>query len=263
MPDYRARLSVFVLAAVICLQIGACGTMPRTADGSRLPPTPGDPWEPLNRPIFLFNGGFDRVTFKPVAKGYQKIVPKFLRLGVTNFSKNLRAPLNIINHFLQGKPREGFRQTGRFVMNSTFGIGGLMDVATGEGLDQKNEDFGQTLAVWGVPNGPFVIVPFLGPRTLRDALMDPLNILADPLLHYNDSSVRDKIYLVRAIDLRARLLLAAKTAEDSYDPYVRVREAFLQRRQGQIDDIDGSDPTDVPADDADEFHDLPEPEEDY
>jgi len=263
MPNRRARLSVIVLAAVICLQIGACGTMPKAADGSRIEPTPGDPWEPLNRPIFLFNGGFDKVTFKPVAQAYRIIVPKFLRLGVTNFSKNLRAPLNIINHFLQGKPREGFRQTGRLVMNTTFGIGGLMDVATDAGLELKNEDFGQTLAVWGVPDGPYVVVPLIAPATLRDALMIPLNILADPLLQYNDSSVRDKVYLIRAIDLRERLLDTGKVIEGSYDPYVRAREAYLQRRQGQIDDIDGSDPTDVPADDVDEFHDMPEPEEDY
>ena len=262
MPDSFVRLSVLILALSICLQIGACGTMPRAADGSRIEPTPEDPWEALNRPIHLFNGGLDRVTLKPIARGYQIVVPKFLRLGVTNFSRNLRAPLNIINHFLQGKVRDGFGQTGRFLMNTTFGIGGLLDVATGEGLVQKNEDFGQTLAVWGVSNGPYVIIPFLGPSTLRDATMMPLNILADPLWHYDNSSVRDKLYLVRAIDLRARLLAVSKTAEDAYDPYVRMRTAFLQRRQGQIDDIDGSDPTDVSAD-GDDYSDLPEPDDDY
>ncbi len=260
MPDYRTRLSALVLAAVICLQIAACGTMPRAADGSKLEPTPHDPWEPLNRPISLFNGGLDKVTFKPLAKGYQIIVPKVLRIGVTNFSKNLRAPLNIINHFLQGKPREGFRQTGRFVMNSTFGIGGLMDVATGAGLELKNEDFGQTLAVWGVPNGPYVVVPFIGPSTLRDAMMVPLNILADPLLHYNDSSVRDKVYLIRAIDLRARLFASETLVEDAYDPYVRIREGYLQNRQGKIDDVDDIDNADQPADDYDDWED---PDEEY
>ncbi len=259
MPDYRTRLSAFVLAAVICLQIGACGTMPRAADGSKLAPTPHDPWEPLNRPIFLFNGGLDRVTLKPLAKVYQIIVPKILRIGVTNFSKNLRAPLNIINHFLQGKPREGFRQTGRFVMNTTFGIGGLMDVATDAGLELRNEDFGQTLAVWGVPNGPYVVVPFIGPRTLRDAMMIPLNILADPLLHYDDSSVRDKVYLIRAIDLRARLFASETLVEDAYDPYVRIREGYLQNRQGKIDDVDNAD---QPADD-DDYDDWEDPDEEF
>jgi len=259
MPDSFVRLSVLILALTLCLQIAACGTMPRAADGSKLAPTPHDPWQPLNRPIFLFNGGLDRVTLKPLAKGYQIIVPKILRLGVTNFSKNLRAPLNIINHFLQGKPREGFRQTGRFVMNTTFGIGGLMDVATGAGLELKNEDFGQTLAVWGVPNGPYVVVPIIGPGTLRDALMIPLNILADPLLHYNDSSVRDKVYLIRAIDLRARLFASETLVEDAYDPYVRIREGYLQNRQGKIDDADNADRS---ADD-DDYDDLEDPDEEF
>ncbi len=259
MPDSRVRSSVLILAIFTCLQIGACGTMPTAADGSKLERSPHDPWEPLNRPIHLFNGGLDRVTFKPLAKGYRKVVPKFMRLGVTNFSKNLRSPLNIINHFLQGKAGDGFRQTGRFLMNSTFGIGGLMDVAADAGIPQKNEDFGQTLAVWGVPDGPFVIVPFLGPRTLRDAVMIPLNILADPLLHYNDSSVRDKVYLVRAIDLRARLLDVGARAEDAYDPYVRIREAYLQHRHGLINDVGEGDA----AEDDDPYADYPDPDEEY
>lgn len=266
MPDSFVRLSVLILALTLCLQIAACGTMPRAADGSRIEPTPGDPWEPLNRPIFLFNGGLDKVTFKPLAKGYQIIVPKVLRLGVSNFSINLRAPLNIINHFLQGKPREGLKQTGRFVMNSTFGIGGLMDVATGAGLPERKEDFGQTLAVWGVPNGPYVVVPFIGPRTLRDAVMIPLNILADPLLHYNDSSVRDKVYLLRAIDLRARLFAAESLVEGAYDRYVRIREGYLQRRQGQIDDKDYDGDVnagDASEDDDDYYDDMEDPDEGY
>ena len=262
MPHSRVRLSVLIFALTIGLQIAACGTMPRAADGSKIEPTPGDPWEPLNRPIHLFNGGLDKVTFKPAAQVYQIIVPKVLRLGVTNFSLNLRAPLNIINHFLQGKPREGLKQTGRFVMNSTFGIGGLMDVATGAGLPETKEDFGQTLAVWGVPNGPYVVVPFIGPRTLRDAVMIPLNILADPLLHYNDSSVRDKVYLIRAIDLRARLFASETLVEDAYDPYVRIREGYLQNRQGKIDDKD-VDADDASEDDDDYYDDLEDPDEEY
>ncbi len=251
------RLPVLLLAVLACLQCSACATQPTAADGSRLERSPADPWEPLNRSIHSFNGGLDRVTLKPLAKGYQKVVPRFMRLGVTNFSKNLRSPLNIINHFLQGKFGDGFGQTGRFLLNSTFGIGGLFDPATSAGLEQKNEDFGETLAVWGVPNGPYVIVPFLGPRTLRDATMIPLNILADPLWHYKDSSVRDKVYLVRAIDLRARLLGAEKLLiKDAYDPYIRIREAYLQRRKYLI--ADGELP-----EDEDPYGDLPDPDEEY
>ncbi len=251
MPKSVDNLPVFVLAAIVCLQCSACATQPTAADGSKSERSPADPWEPLNRSIRMFNGGLDAVTLKPLAKGYQIVVPSVIRSGITNFSRNLRSPLHIINHFLQGKIGSGFKQTGRFVMNSTIGIGGLIDVATDAGIDVEIEDFGQTLAVWGVPSGPFVIVPFLGSSTLRDATMLPLNFLADPLLHYNNSSVRDKVYLVRAIDLRARLLSVEELLlKDAYDPYITLREAYLQRRKYLIFDGD-------PPDIYDEF---PDPE---
>ena len=241
------RLGGFVLAALVCLQLGACATQPAAADGSaangsKPARSPADPWEPLNRPIHIFNAAVDGVSLRLLAKGYQKVVPAFMRRGVGNFSQNLRSPLHIINNFLQGKIRSGFRQTGRFVMNTTFGIGGLMDVATDAGIEVEIEDFGQTLAVWGVPDGPFVIIPFLGPSTLRDATMIPLNFLADPLLHYDNASVRDKIYLVRFIDVRARLLPASALIRAAYDPYIALREATLQRRRYLI--YDGNPPED-------------------
>ncbi len=243
MPKSVDNLPVFVLAAIVCLQCSACATQPTAADGSKPERSPADPWEPLNRSIRMFNGGLDAVTLKPLAKGYQIVVPSVIRSGITNFSRNLRSPLHIINHFLQGKIGSGFKQTGRFVMNSTIGIGGLIDVATDAGIDVEIEDFGQTLAVWGVPSGPFVIVPFLGSSTLRDATMLPLDFLADPLLHYNNSSVRDKVYLVRAIDLRARLLSVEELLlKDAYDPYIRIREAYLQHRRYVI--YDGDPPED-------------------
>lgn len=257
MPKSANRLPVFVLMAVICLQFCACATSGTATDNSQPERSPADPWEPLNRPIYSFNSALDKVTLKPLAKGYKFVIPSFMRRGVTNFSQNLRSPLNIINHFLQGKPGDGFGQTGRFLLNSTIGIGGLIDVAAAAGLEQKNEDFGETLAVWGVPNGPYVVVPFLGPRTLRDATMIPLNILADPLFHYKDSSVRDKVYLLRLIDLRARLLSAEELLmKDAYDPYIRIREAYLQRRKYLI--ADGELP-----EDEDPYGDLPEPDEEY
>jgi len=241
------RLAVFVLAALVCLQLGACATQPAAADGSaangsKPARSPADPWEPVNRPIHVFNAVVDGVSLRLLAKGYQKVVPAFMRRGIGNFSRNLRAPLDIINNFLQGKIGSGFRQTGRFVMNTTFGIGGLMDVATDAGIEVEIEDFGQTLAVWGVPDGPFVIIPLLGPRTLRDATMIPLNFLADPLLHYDNASVRDKVYLVRLIDVRARLLPASAQIRAAYDPYVTLREAYLQHRKYLI--YDGDPPED-------------------
>lgn len=204
--------------------------------------SPADPWEPLNRQIHGFNTGLDEVTLKPIAKGYQAAVPQVVRTGIGNFSSNLRTPLNIINQFLQGKGRNGLSETGRFLANSTFGLGGLLDVATDMGLEKKNEDFGETFAVWGVPDGPYVVVPFLGPRTLRDAMAIPLNFLADPLFHYDNASVRDKIYFVRLVDVRERLLSADKLLEGSTDRYLAIREAYLQNRRYLI--YDGSPPED-------------------
>ena len=240
MPGSPDRLPFTVLAAIVCLLCCGCATEPTAPDGSKLERSPEDPWESMNRVFYRGTTNLDRYTFKPLAKGYEVVIPGFLRTGIGNFSENLRGPLNIINNFLQGKVGEGFRQTGRFILNSTFGIAGLMDPATVADLPVQPEDFGQTLAVWGVPDGPFVFVPFIGPRTLRDAAMIPLNIWADPLFHYDNSSVRSKVYFVRLIDLRARYLKVEPFVGDAYDPYIRVREAYLQRRRDQI--YDGNPP---------------------
>jgi phospholipid-binding lipoprotein MlaA len=196
----------------------------------------------LNRQIHGFNTGLDKVTFKPLAKGYAKIIPKFIRTGIRNFSSNLRAPLNAVNSFLQGKPEYGISETGRFVANSTLGILGIFDVATKMGAERHNEDFGQTFAVWGIPDGPFVVVPFLGPRTLRDAFAIPLNIYGDLLIHYDNAPVRDKLYLIRAIDLREKLFSAESLLAGSQDRYLSIREAYLQNRLFLIHD--GDPPTD-------------------
>ena len=260
MPDSVDRLAGLVLAALVCLQLGACATQPTAADGSKLARSPADPWEPLNRPIHTFNAAVDGVSLRLLAKGYQKVVPAFMRRGVGNFSRNLRAPLHIINNFLQGKIGSGFKQTGRFVMNTTFGIGGLMDVAADAGIDVEIEDFGQTLAVWGVPDGPFVSIPFFGPRTLRDATMIPLNFLADPLLYYDNASVRDKVYLVRLIDVRARLLPGSAVIRAAYDPYLALREAYLQHRRYVIYDGDPPEDDDFYEEFLDEEEEFPEEE---
>ena len=257
MPTFVKCSRVFVVASFIWALCLACASSPNNPDGTKPVRSPADPWEPLNRSFYKTTRAFDAVTLKPIAKGYEKITPKFIRLGITNFSQNLRSPLNIVNHFLQGKLGDGFKQSGRLVMNTTLGLGGLLDVATDAGIEVKNEDFGQTLAVWGVTDGPYLFVPLLGPRTVRDATMIPLNLLADPLYHYEDSSVRDKAYLLRAINARQRLLSAEELLlEDAYDPYIRTREAYLQRRKYLIEDGE-------PPADEDSYDDLPDPDEEY
>jgi len=211
-----------------------------------------DPWEPMNRGLYAVHDTVDRFTLKPIAKGYRAVMPTFARRGVTNFSQNLLTPRSAINNFLQGKPGPGFSDLGRFIINSTFGIGGFIDLATATGVATYDEDFGQTFAVWGIPEGPFLFIPILGPNTLLDAVSIPLDLLRDPLMHYDNASVRDKIYILRVIDLRARLLTAETLLEDSKDPYLTLRESYLQNRRFQVHD--GNPPSTDEEDDLfDEF----------
>lgn len=196
----------------------------------------------MNRSLYSLNTTIDKVTTKPLAKGYRAIMPGPVRRGISNFFRNLIAPRSAINNFLQGKPGRGVSEIGRFVINSTVGVGGLIDIATPSGLEEYREDFGQTAAVWGVPDGPYVMLPFLGPQTLRDAVLLPVDIVVDPLFQYDNTSVRDKLYVLRLINLRYKLLAADKFLEDSKDPYVTLRESYLQNREYEV--YDGYPPED-------------------
>ena len=234
------------------LLLAGCASAPAD-DGEQAPAhAEYDPLEPLNRGLYAVNDAVDRVTLKPIARGYKAVVPAFARRGVTNFSRNLFTPRSAVNNFLQGKPGPGFSELGRFIINSTLGIGGLIDVATAQGMSQYDEDFGQTLAVWGIPEGPYLFIPLLGPNTLLDAVSTPVDILSDPLIHYDNSSVRDKVYGLRLIDLRMRLLTADTLLDDSKDPYLTLRESYLQNRRFQV--YDGNPPTTEEEEDLfDEF----------
>ncbi|MGI9204073.1 MAG: MlaA family lipoprotein [Woeseiaceae bacterium] len=213
-----------------------------------------DSWEPLNRRVHSFNDTVDRFTFKPLAKGYEAVFPRFIRTGINNFSRNLRTPLFMINNLLQGKGKRSLSETGRLIVNTAFGVGGLFDVATQMGMETYREDFGQTLAVWGVPDGPYVVIPIFGPRTLRDATMIPLNFFADPLLYMDHDRTRRTIYFVRAVDLRAELFPAEALIEDSYDRYLAIRESYLQNRRFLIYDGDPPEDDDF-YDDFEDFED--------
>lgn len=217
---------VFVLSTLLC----ACAAS-----------SSNDPWEPANRGAYAVNRGLDRVSLKPAARAYRKVLPVFMRRGVGNFFANLRTPLTIVNQVLQGKGRLALSDTGRFLLNSTAGVGGLFDPAAGLGLDAHKEDFGQTLAVWGVPDGPFVMVPLFGPKNLRDAITTPLDVFAHPLIHYDNTSARDKLLGLEAVNVRARLLAGEALIEDSTDPYISIRDAYRQNRQFLIHDGDPPD----------------------
>ena len=245
-PGSGSGAAVWALVALIA-SLAGCATAPSGGSDAAPVRAEHDPLEPLNRSLYAINDAVDRVTLKPIARGYKAVVPEFARRGVTNFSRNLFTPRSAVNNFLQGKPGPGFSELGRFIINTTLGIGGLIDIATAQGMPVYDEDFGQTLAVWGVPEGPYLFIPILGPNTLLDAASIPIDIASDPLYHYDNSSVRDKVYVLRLIDLRMRLLTAETLLEDSKDPYLTLRESYLQNRRFQV--YDGSPPSTDEEDD--------------
>lgn len=195
-----------------------------------------DRWEGMNRVIYGFNDGVDRVLLKPIARGYRFITPDPVERGVRNVFGNLAYPTVIVNNLLQGKPGAAISDTGRFIVNSTVGVAGIFDVASNIGLEEHDEDFGQTLAVWGVGSGPYVVLPFLGPSTLRDAFGIPADRATNVIEHLDDASIEDKLTVLQIISLRASLLSLDDQVNASSDPYLFVREAYLQRRNFQIYD---------------------------
>lgn len=200
-----------------------------------------DPWQDLNRKTYAFNDALDRAVMKPVAQGYVKVVPEFARAGVANFFANLEDVGTGLNQFLQGKPREGAADLGRFVVNTVFGVFGLWDVATPMGLEKHYEDFGQTLGVWGMQPGPYLVLPFLGPSTMRDA---PARAV-DPAWYYSEAVNPERLYwgvwLLEKVNVRSHLLQAESVVrEAALDEYSFIRDAWLQRRRSQV--FDGNPP---------------------
>jgi len=195
-----------------------------------------DPFEPINRPIYAFNDGFDRFLLRPLGKGYNYVLPQTARNGVGNFYDNISYPVTIVNGVLQGKFSQAGWDTLRFLMNSTFGILGFMDLATSQGLERHNEDFGQTFARWGIPQGPYIVIPLLGPSTVRDGIGIFGNVRVNPLVQMSNTSVRDKLLILWAIESRAALIGPDETVRDAFDPYLFVRDAYLQNRKFLIND---------------------------
>ncbi len=196
-----------------------------------------DPWEKVNRKIYRFNEKVDHAVLRPVARGYVKHVPQKVRRGVKNFGANLREPTTIINDLLQGKVGQAGRDTLRFLINSTVGLLGIFDVASRLDLERHREDYGQTLAKWGVPAGPYLVLPFLGPSNLRDATgLIPQYAYTDLTAGIDDDAILWSLYAVRAVDTRSDLLKADKILENQLDPYVFLRESYTQQRIVQIND---------------------------
>ncbi|QKX18865.1 VacJ family lipoprotein [Microbulbifer sp. YPW1] len=198
-------------------------------------PEDRDPWEGFNRAMFRFNDTADRWFLKPAAVSYRQITPIFMQTGVSNFFSNLREINNILNDVLQWKWGQAGNDTGRFLVNSTVGLVGLFDVAQHMGLEPSDgEDFGQTLAAWGAPSGPYVVMPFIGPSTVRDVPGVVVEWYTNPLTYVDDTTVEYSLKVVDLVQFRASLLQAESLLQG--DRYVLMRDAYLQRREFLIND---------------------------
>jgi phospholipid-binding lipoprotein MlaA len=227
----RGGMSAALLALV--LLVAGCATGPHA--------NPKDPLEPMNRSISSFNDALDDNVLKPVATGYRDYTPDLVQTGVSNFFRNLSDVLSTVNNGLQLKGRDTAESFMRVVVNTIFGIYGIFDVATPIGLERHPEDFGQTLGYWGVPDGPYLVLPIFGPSTVRDAAALPAEFAIDPVNHHPDVSERNVAIATRIVDKRASLLKTTSLLSDAaIDKYSFTRDGYLQFRRNQV--YDGNPP---------------------
>ena len=193
-----------------------------------------DPLENRNRSFYAFNDNLDKAILEPVADGYDYITPNFLQKGFNNFFDNLNYPITIINQLLQGNIGESLQDTLRFTINSSMGVFGLFDPASSMGLPEHDEDFGQTLAVWGVQEGPYLMLPFFGPKTLRSLTGDLTDILFNPMLNINDTNLKIKAYSISILQERSDLSTLEEELNNAFDPYQYVKDSYIQNRTYKI-----------------------------
>jgi phospholipid-binding lipoprotein MlaA len=229
---------ILLIAVIATLLLSGCATTEYVEDER-------DPWQGFNRSVYSFNDSLDKAVLKPVAKGYEAITPKFARTGVRNFFNNVDDVSVAANNLLQGKVGNAVSDVGRFLVNTTLGILGFFDVATPMGLRKHDEDFGQTLAAWGVGQGPYVVLPILGPSTVRHAPSYVVDrVLLNPIT-YIELKTGERVALIalRVVSVRAELLSLEEQVEDiSTDQYAFIRDVFLDRREFLIHD--GNPPAD-------------------
>jgi phospholipid-binding lipoprotein MlaA len=233
-----ARVAHWVCAFAILAIVSGCASGPRT--------NPRDPLEPLNRNVSQFNEVVDQAFLKPVATAYKNVFPPLVRTGVSNFFSNLGDLWSAANNLMQFKVQEAAETILRFNVNTFFGLAGILDVAGEFGIERHKEDFGQTLARWGVPAGPYLVLPLLGPSTLRDAAALPLEARGNLLSDVENNAVQNSLYLLKAVDARANLLRASSVLDEAaLDKYSFTRDAYLQLRRAEV--YDGRDPDDKDA----------------
>lgn len=237
----KAPLRRSIVTACVALLLAGCATLagdrPLSA-GQKL-----DPWENWNRKVFAFNEGLDENVLKPVATGYQKVVPELVRAGIGNFFANAADGWSAINLFLQGRVTDGLHDTTRFATNTVFGFAGLLDIASEFGLEHHYEDFGQTLGKWGFGAGAYIVWPLIGPSSVRETFALPLDRLATPAVLINSGGDQAAITILQAVNTRAELLGASRIIDDiALDKYSFIRDAYLARRRSLV--YDGEPPED-------------------
>jgi phospholipid-binding lipoprotein MlaA len=225
-----------VMLALATLLLGGCATGPN-AD-------PRDPIEPFNRGMYKFNDTVDRAVVRPAAIAYRDMLPSPIRTGVSNFFYNLQDAWSIVNNGLQLKPEQAGNSLMRFGVNTFFGLGGLLDIATEMRIERSTEDFGQTLGRWGVGAGPYLVLPLLGPSTLRDTAALPVDMKGNLVSHIDNVPTRNSATSLNLLSRRSRLLQATDMLDQvALDPYTFTRDAFLQRRRSEL--FDGNPPDQV------------------
>ena len=200
-----------------------------------------DPFEPFNRKVFQFNDAVDKAVLKPVALVYQKVTPKPVRNGVKNFFGNLKDGWSVVNNGLQLKGQNAADSLSRFGINTFLGLGGVLDVASELNIERHSKDFGHTLGYWGVPSGPYLVLPLLGPSTVRDTAALPVDSLGNPVNSVSDTAARNTLLAVRVVDIRTNLLRSSDMLEEvALDKYSFTRDTYLQYRRNAI--YDGNPP---------------------
>lgn len=233
------------LSTLLLLALTGCATTGEPQDP--LAEGPYDPLENFNRVMFRVNDTLDEAALKPTATAYQQYVPSFVQTGVGNFFGNISDVWTMANSFMQLKVGDGLEGFMRVAVNSTFGIGGLLDVSGAAGIPKRNEDFGQTMGYWGVPSGPYLVLPLLGPSTIRDTAGLPVDAAGNVWSYANPEAYRIAGTVIRVIDQRAAFLGATNLMEEvALDKYQFVRDSFLQSRESQVNDRGWND-GDAPA----------------
>ena len=231
----KRLLSLLLLAAVAAF--AGCASAPTTGSTSTTAGQKADPWENWNRKVYAFNDAVDTAVLKPVAEAYRTVVPSLVRTGVTNVLGNIGDVWSTANHFMQGKMQTGLEMGMRVLTNTLFGLGGLLDPATEMHLTKRSEDFGQTLGRWGIGTGPYVVLPVLGPSTLRDALALPVDRSFAPSTLPSQETGRYAVMALELINTRSNLLATTNLLDQvALDRYSFVRDAYLARRLDQVYD---------------------------